>query len=44
MFEKRVLRRIFEPKGDETSRERRTLHNEYLNDVYSSSNNVQGIK
>jgi hypothetical protein len=44
MFEKRVPRRIFGPKGDETTGKRRTLHNEYLNDVYYSSNIVQVIK
>jgi len=36
VFENRVLRRIFGPKRDEIKRERRTLHNEELNDLYSS--------
>ena len=31
VFENRVLRRIFEPKRDETSGELRKLHNEELN-------------
>ena len=33
MFENRVLRRIFGPKGDGVIGERRRLHNEKLNDV-----------
>jgi hypothetical protein len=37
VFENRVLRRIFGPK-DEVREEWRKLHNEELNDVYSSSN------
>ena len=37
VFENRVLRRIFGPKGDEVTREWRTLHNEDLNDLYSST-------
>jgi len=36
MFENRVLRRIFGPKGDEVAGEWRKLHNEELNNVYSS--------
>jgi len=32
----RVLRRIFGPKSDEVTREWRKLHNEKLNDLYSS--------
>jgi hypothetical protein len=35
VFENRVLRRIFWPKGDEATGEWRKLHNEELNDVYS---------
>ena len=35
VFENRVLRRIFEPKGDEVTGELRKLHNEELNDLYS---------
>jgi hypothetical protein len=42
MFENRVLRRIFEPKRDEITGEWRKLHNEVLNDVYSSPNIVWG--
>jgi hypothetical protein len=44
MFEKGVLRRTFSPKRDEITGERRTLHNVYLNDLYSSPNIVQVIK
>ena len=33
VFENRVLRRMFEPKRDEVTRETRKLHNE-LNDLY----------
>ena len=38
MFENKVLRRIFGPKREEVTEERRKLHNEDLSDVYSSSN------
>jgi len=34
--ENRVLRRLFVPKRDEVTREWRKLHNEELNDLYSS--------
>ena len=44
MFENRVLRKIFEPKGDEVTGEERKLHNEELNDMYSSPNIVREIK
>jgi hypothetical protein len=44
VFENRVLRRIFGPKMDEVTREWRKLHNEELNDLYSSPNVVQVIK
>ena len=44
MFQKRVLRRIYEPKKDEVTGELRKLHNEELNDLYSSPNFVQVIK
>jgi hypothetical protein len=40
----RVLRRIFGPKRDEAAREQRKLHNEELNDLYSSPNILQVIK
>jgi len=43
VFENRVLRRIFWPKRDEVTREWK-LHNEELNDPYSSANIVQVIK
>ena len=44
MFENMVLRRIFGPRRDEVTREWRRLHNEELNDLYSSPNSVQVIK
>ena len=44
MFENRVLRRIFGPKRDEVTGEWRKLHNEELNDLYSSPNVVRVIK
>ena len=44
MFENRVLRRIFGPKGEEVTGKCRRLHNEKLNDLYSSSNIVRVIK
>jgi hypothetical protein len=44
VFENRVLRRIFGPKRDEVTGERRKLHNEELNDLYSSPNIVRVIK
>ena len=40
----RALRRIFGPKLDEITEERRKLHNEELNDLYSSPNIVRVIK
>ena len=40
VFEKRVLWRIFEPKRDEVTWEWKELHNEELNDLYSSPNNI----
>jgi hypothetical protein len=43
MFENRVLR-IFGPKRDEVTGEWRKLHNEELNNLYSSSNTVRVIK
>jgi len=36
VFENRVLRRMFGPKRDEVTGEWRKLHNEELNDLYSS--------
>jgi hypothetical protein len=44
VFENRVLRRIFGPKRDEGTGEWRRLHNEELNDLYSSSNIIWVIK
>jgi len=44
VFENRVLRRIFGPKRDEVTGEWKKLHNEELNDLYSSSNTVRVIK
>jgi hypothetical protein len=50
VFENRVLMRIFRPRSNEVTREWRKLHNEELNDLYSSQyfsgdkieNNVMG--
>jgi hypothetical protein len=42
--ENRVLMRIFGPKRDEVTREWRKLHNENLNDLYSSPNIARVIK
>jgi hypothetical protein len=36
VFENRVLRRIFGPKGDEVTGEWRKLHNKELHDLYAS--------
>ena len=44
VFENKVLRRIFGPRRDEVTGELRRLHNEELNDLYSSPNNVRVIK
>jgi hypothetical protein len=44
VFENRVLWRMFGPKRDEVTGEWRKLHNEELNDLYSSPNVVQVIK
>jgi hypothetical protein len=43
-FEKMVLRRIFGPRRVEVTGEWRRLHNEELNDLYSSPNIVRVIK
>jgi hypothetical protein len=44
VFEKRVLRRIFGPKGKEVTGKWRKLHNEELHDLYSSPTTVRVIK
>jgi len=44
VFDNRVLRRIFGPKRDEVTGEWKKLHNEELNDLYSSPNIVRVIK
>jgi len=44
VFENMVLRRIFGPRRDEVKGEWRRLHNEELNDLYSSPNIVRVIK
>ena len=44
VFESRVLRTIFGPKRDEVTGEWRKLHNEELNDLYSSLSIVRVIK
>jgi hypothetical protein len=44
VFENRVLRRIFGPKTDEATGELRRLHNEELNDLFSSPNIIRVIK
>jgi hypothetical protein len=44
VFENRVLRRIFGPKRDEATGQWRRLHNEELNDLYSSPNIIRVIK
>ena len=44
VLENRTLRRIIEPRRDEVRRERRKLHNDVLNDQYSSLNIFRVIK
>jgi hypothetical protein len=44
VFENRVLRRIFGPKGDEVTGEWRKLHNGELHNLYSSQDIIRQIK
>jgi hypothetical protein len=44
VFENMVLKRIFGPRRDEVNGEWKRLHNEELNDLYSSPNSVRVIK
>ena len=44
VFENMVLRRIFGPRRNEVTGELMRLHNEELNDLYSSPNIVRVIK
>jgi hypothetical protein len=44
VFENTALRRIFGPKRDEVTGKRGRLHNEELNDLYSSPTIIQMVK
>jgi hypothetical protein len=44
VFENRVLRRIFGPKGDEVTGDWRKFHNEELHNLYSSPSIIRMIK
>jgi hypothetical protein len=44
LFENRVLRRVFGPKGDEVTGEWRKLHKEELNGLYSSPSTIRIMK
>jgi hypothetical protein len=44
VLENRVLRGIFGPKREAATGEWRKLHNEELNDLYTSPNSVRVIK
>jgi hypothetical protein len=43
VFENRMLRRVFGPKRDEVTGEWRKLHNEELNNMYSSPSIVRVV-
>jgi hypothetical protein len=44
VFENRVLRRIFGPKGVEVTGDWRKLHNEELHSLYCSPSTIRMIK
>jgi hypothetical protein len=44
VFENTVLRRIFGPRRDEVTGERRKLHNEELHDLYSLPSIIRIVK
>jgi hypothetical protein len=44
VFENRMLRRIFGPRRNEVTKEWKKLHNEELNDLYSTPNIVRVVK
>jgi hypothetical protein len=44
VFEKRMLKRIFEPQRDEVMREWRKLHSEELHNLYSSPDIIRQMK
>jgi hypothetical protein len=44
VFENRVLRKIFGHKRDEVTGEWRRLHNEELNELYSTPNVIRVVK
>jgi hypothetical protein len=44
VFENRVLRRVFGPKGEEVAGGWRRLHNEELHNLYASPNIIRVMK
>jgi hypothetical protein len=44
VFESRVVRRVFVPKGNEVTEEWRRLHKKELHTLYSSQNIIRQIK